>query len=288
MPMSEIDTLIDEYKNELTNGNITNDRLLQLINDPRFKQSEGYSSTSPLSDTNYSRLQAMQYFVSVIAHNMPADKVHTITERCIDLTATPSSPFMVEASLARAFYTYERAEHPQSANKHNLDGGIIKNKNITIPASTNTALSKDVDFFQKNIVVQGQFIKKKELGKKVHDLKNLCDNYYKHLEKAEAKGGAVSNKITVVKQMQAVFTDDGNDKDKLERFQALLTEENINTLTPQRNNSIFARFKESLMHIVTVGLVSKATKGTFTFWKSHGQAAVDQMKDIVDKTSLKR
>lgn len=43
------------------------------------------------------------------------------------------------------------------------------------------------------------------------------------------------------------------------------------------------RFLETILNIVTLGIYSKVTKGTFAFWKSHGQAMLEQVQEIGDK-----
>ncbi|MFT4058593.1 MAG: hypothetical protein QM652_03495 [Legionella sp.] len=50
-------------------------------------------------------------------------------------------------------------------------------------------------------------------------------------------------------------------------------------LTIQRS-SIGIKFLENVLHVLTLGCYSRITKGTFVFWKTHGELTVDAIQEI--------
>jgi hypothetical protein len=54
-------------------------------------------------------------------------------------------------------------------------------------------------------------------------------------------------------------------------------------LEDRRYDTMGAKFLENVLHVLTLGLYSKYSKGTFKFWKTHGQAVVDEITETAKK-----
>ncbi len=122
---------------------------------------------------------------------------------------------------------------------------------------------------------------------KVKVLLKLCEDYKKHLDKAastrkpdetiKAKLGVVTSMIETLKS-----TSYATDELKLRNVKVfLMATDNKDTLKHRRDSSRSARFFESVMHVLSGGAISKSTKGTFKFWKSHGESLADKAEKVL-------
>jgi VPS inhibitor protein E len=68
---------------------------------------------------------------------------------------------------------------------------------------------------------------------------------------------------------------------RLAQFKGELTEKNKKLLSDRRDSNWGAWFLEQVFHVLTFGVYSKLTKGTFQFWKSHGEAFVENEHELL-------
>jgi hypothetical protein len=61
----------------------------------------------------------------------------------------------------------------------------------------------------------------------------------------------------------------------------------LEVLKHQRSPSA-TKFLENIMNLLTLGIYSKVSKGTFAFWKSHGEAAGEQINNLVEEAQKSR
>lgn len=124
---------------------------------------------------------------------------------------------------------------------------------------------------------------------KVKKLIQLCKLYKKHLESSLSKSKKAIKKYKIVEAMHRILINsDIDDETKIENIKKILTEENKAILTSHRDSSIGEKFLEAVFHILTLGIYSKIDKGTFAFWKSHGEILVEDVTKAIDKPNLLR
>lgn len=94
------------------------------------------------------------------------------------------------------------------------------------------------------------------------------------------------SKYKLVQEMSALLTASGDatDEQRLAQFREKLTPENKSLLGDRRDSNWGLWFLEQIMHVLTLGVYSKVTKGTFQFWKSHGESFVDKENELLSNT----
>lgn len=84
-------------------------------------------------------------------------------------------------------------------------------------------------------------------------------------------------KYIIVHQLHSPLSEDNvDDQQKIKKFQEVLTEEYKETLKTHRTSKGIL-FLENVLHVLSAGLYSKLTKGTFQFWKSKGESFSEQV-----------
>ena len=109
------------------------DRLKEFLQETTFPASSGfnraYSSSIPVSDTNYSHVNAIQDFVLYVGPKLiEQDMLHTAVDRVMKASSdTSENMFMREASLAldKALLAYEIVHRPATAEAHFSAGGFV-------------------------------------------------------------------------------------------------------------------------------------------------------------------
>lgn len=109
---------------------------------------------------------------------------------------------------------------------------------------------------------------------KLKRLASLCEAYLKHLgNPSDAKGKA---KHALVTQMLMNLSNPTEDTStRIDKMSKLLTEEKKDLLKEHRSG---IKFLENVLNALSFGFYSKATKGTFSFWKSHGEVLTDNIE----------
>jgi hypothetical protein len=118
----------------------------------------------------------------------------------------------------------------------------------------------------------------------VEHLKKHLNEYKKHLAES---GQSAQQKIVIVNKMIAVM-DDKNIfyQDKLNEITKILNESVVPGITNKailsdHRDPIGLRILANIGHVLTLGIVSKLTKGTFAFWKAHGEVVAEEIEEAV-------
>lgn len=97
---------------------------------------------------------------------------------------------------------------------------------------------------------------------------------------------AALKKYQIVKTLNEALNTTGiSDQQKLSKFKTILTscdkqyKTNREYLTEHRDKG-FTRFLCNALHILSLGLYSRYSKGTFKFWQSHGESFVQNADHI--------
>lgn len=105
---------------------------------------------------------------------------------------------------------------------------------------------------------------------------------------------AALEKYQIVKTLQEALNTTGiSDQQKLGKFKTILTtsdrhyKTNREHLTEHRDKG-FTRFLSNVLHILSLGLYSKYSKGTFKFWQSHGESFVQNAEHIESQNTLSK
>jgi hypothetical protein len=69
---------------------------------------------------------------------------------------------------------------------------------------------------------------------------------------------------------------------KLEQFSEKLSASKVKL--SENSDSAGIQFLKNVLHILSLGIYSKATKGTFAFWKTHGEAFSDKAEEVQSST----
>ncbi len=129
--------------------------------------------------------------------------------------------------------------------------------------------------------------KNKKEADTVKQLLSLCETYIKHLPLNPEEKSIAYNKLAVVNSLRNALIEEDvsgakTNVERLKAFTRLLTPENKKIISAHRD-SAGIRFLAKVAHILTFGIISKLTKGTFAFWKSHGEAFSEQAEEITKK-----
>ncbi|KTD75199.1 hypothetical protein [Legionella waltersii] len=112
-------------------------------------------------------------------------------------------------------------------------------------------------------------------SEKISALINLCSDYKAHLERTQSSQH--HEKLTIMQKLEAILQDNKKKPDQRLSDFAKCFSENRSTLQEHRD-SISTRFIASILHVLSLGLYSKFTKGTFAFWRSHGDIVCDKLE----------
>ena len=93
----------------------------------------------------------------------------------------------------------------------------------------------------------------------------------------------LKKKHNAVVSLQETLKTKKDDKGKIEDFRATLSKER-ETLEKQRDSAA-KRFLKGVAHILSGGIVSKLSKGSFCFWKSHGKVFAEKVSGISSKAT---
>lgn len=93
----------------------------------------------------------------------------------------------------------------------------------------------------------------------------------------------------LVEQLLSKLTDDTGDRlNMVHTFLRLpLPNSNVtnqDVLAIRRNDSMAKVFLEGVLNVLTLGIYSKVSKGTFRFWQTHGEALGKQVQDEIRET----
>ncbi len=140
--------------------------------------------------------------------------------------------------------------------------------------------------FIKLVLAQEQHEKAQET-KTLTQLITLCENYKKHLHKPlhHNYSDLVNKKLIIVDSMLNALKSSTvpDSKIRIKNLEAILTKENKSILSCRRDSSEGAKFLEGILNILIICVYSKISKGTFAFWKSHGEAVVDKIEALSPK-----
>ncbi len=126
MPLQITDNLSREYGHKLINGSITNEELKKLMAayNTSFTRSTLYDAYNPITEENYSCLDAIKDFVLTIGPlltlNDSPDFLHSLVERLIAAAPEFTDPNLLfrDSSLEKSFLAYEMARYPELAETH--------------------------------------------------------------------------------------------------------------------------------------------------------------------------
>lgn len=118
----------------------------------------------------------------------------------------------------------------------------------------------------------------KELMNKYYVLENRPHsvNFHPELHLAIQKHNIVTSMLSKLTDKKV-----NSDEQHIVDMMAVLTPKAREILKERSDSSNGARFLESIFHVITLGIYSKLTKGTFAFWKSHGEALTDNVEERV-------
>lgn len=104
----------------------------------------------------------------------------------------------------------------------------------------------------------------------------------KHLAQCDVTLPLLVEKYRIVNSMMDKLIDPTvhSNEQKLHNFKSEMTDETKRVLSSRRDMNRGFQFLENIFHTLTLGIYSKLTKGTFQFWKSHGEALTDKLEDI--------
>ncbi|KTD59142.1 hypothetical protein [Legionella shakespearei] len=281
MPLSQTKILVNTYGRKLQDGSISDAEIDYLLQNDTFKKSEGYVDTSkPLSDSNFSKMDSIKDFVLTIAPTIPQDKLHDLTARLIARSPEgDKNTFMRGSSLEKAFLAYELLHYPATAEAH-FDSERVKKE---FPGANDIPNLKAV--ILEPIIA---FYRTAPPPAKLQNLIKLCSDYKSHLEssvgieKLKQSANEVPTLAQAKYQIVNQMLDKLNDKtlesaDRIKKMSEVLTPQNRETLKNRRDSSAGARFLENILHVLTLTLYSVFSKGTASFWKSHGEALTDNI-----------
>lgn len=118
-------------------------------------------------------------------------------------------------------------------------------------------------------------------------IKALCDAYQKHLGNSNTDVD-IMNKRWVVSSMKDVLNTEESSSTKIEKLRKILAHpDNKKTLIAHRS-SVATRFVQVILNILSLGFYSNITKGTFAFWKSHGEVLADNIDENINKKPGKK
>ncbi|HAU1296599.1 Dot/Icm T4SS effector VipE [Legionella pneumophila] len=278
MPLTQTQRLINTYGASLKNGTISNEELINLLDPNTFTKSEGYvDPNAPVSDSNHSKMDAIKDFVLTIGPTLDSEILHQLTSRMIELSPPGDrNTFMRGSSLEKAFLAFEMAHYPTKAEEH-FNSTRVR---------TEFPGENDIDNLKAVILnpIIAFFQSPPGTDEKLEKLIKLCTDYKEHLKPSltDDANNLVNKKHAIVTNMLAALTDSTapNSTTKIKNMEQILTEENKATLQDRRDSFSGARFLESILHIISLGIYSKLTKGTFKFWKSHGEALSDNIEEV--------
>ncbi|MBN9227825.1 MULTISPECIES: hypothetical protein [Legionella] len=97
----------------------------------------------------------------------------------------------------------------------------------------------------------------------------------------------VLNKYKIVNQMKDALNNPSvPDEDlRIKACTNVLTEKNKDTLRERRDSNKGVQFLENVLHVLSLGIYSKVTKGTFKFWQSHGEALSENIEEVSKEES---
>lgn len=274
MPLHQTNALIERYATKLIDGTFTTQELQKLLSSSTFGKSAGYADPNkPVSDSNFNQWNGIIDFVATIGPNIPADTLHQITEQLIRLAPDRGeNTFMRNSTLEKAFLAYEMAYYPNNAQSHFYSDRMVR----SFPNENDIANLKRV------ILQPGVALFESSIDAKLEALIKQCQDYKTHLEHAlknprNKQLEPINNKLHIVNQLIGALENTNVNKiTRIHDMKEVLTVENRATLNKHRDSS---RFLETVLNILSIGLYSKFSKGTFAFWKSHGEAMVDKLDE---------
>ena len=199
---------------------------------------------------------------------------------------------MRNSTLEKAFLAYEMVHYSDLAKSHFTHPRIteafnpsgIENLKAVI-LNPLIQLYKNPPQIEANEIIEQKAgavktIKQSTPEEKLQNLTTLCLNYLKHLDNPDGSKGKA--KHTLATQMLLALSKPNEDAPtRIDKMEKLLTAENKNLLKDHRSGTTFL---ENVLHVLSLGFYSKATKGTFAFWKSHGEVLTDNIeKEIKNK-----
>ncbi len=286
MALQKSIALLKQYV-AIKDGIINDEDVQQLLIPGHFTASGGnFSSKKPVDDSNHQRLDVMRDFVKNIGVFLTAETLHQLTDRLIALAPKCSkNNFMRSETIEKYFLAYEMARQPELAEQH-FNSERMKEEfpgDNDIQKLKIVMLQINIEFFQDQTPQLKQLVK-------------LCVEYQQHLKKStgefdkeyiarddlKAQPPHVNlalKKYNIVQEMMDKLKDVKFDSaQRIKNMSDLLSTENKQCLQGHRNSSFGARFLENLLHIITLGIYSKASKNSFAFWKSHGEVFCDTIE----------
>lgn len=307
MPLSQTKILVNLYGPKLRDGSITDAEIDHLLKHDTFKKSEGFVDPSkPLSDSNFSKMDSIKDFVLTVAPSIPQDKLHDLTARLIARSPEgEKNTFMRGSTLEKAFLAYELLHYPATAETH-FNSERVKKEfpgANDIPNLKAVILKPIIDFYRSAPPPTSGVNSVPAVKEKLSNIKDearakpdatllnlirLCSDYKAHLESSVGidKLKQSNNEIPTLAQKKYQITNQMlaklNDKtmestDRIKKMDEVLTPQNRETLKDRRDSSAGARFLENVLHILTLTLYSVFSKGTASFWKSHGEVLTDNI-----------
>lgn len=113
---------------------------------------------------------------------------------------------------------------------------------------------------------------------------NVSDKYRweeQHSSEKHPELTTALKKYRIVDNMRKQLTDEktADPGQRIENMTKVLTPKNQEILKSRRDSSSGMKFLEKVFNILTLGVYSKISKGTFAFWKSHGEAFAQKVSD---------
>lgn len=150
------------------------------------------------------------------------------------------------------------------------------NKNFKVPA--------EIDYAKHQFVATQSADNDQNRRKYVVAAIALCDEYLKHLRSRYDHQTHTIDKINAVQAMRAALSN-SNVKSDLERLkQAYKIHNEHQELWKKHRDPLGLLIIKFIGHILTLGIVSKINKGTFSFWKPHSQVLSENLKSIFNQS----
>jgi hypothetical protein len=92
----------------------------------------------------------------------------------------------------------------------------------------------------------------------------------------------VIEKYKIATQMKVALNNEKypDENSRIEACIDVLTPKNKDVLKERRDSNKGVQFLENVLHVLSLGIYSKFTKGTFKFWQAHGEAFDENVNNI--------
>lgn len=210
----------------------------------QLRQAMGVSATTELNTEKQTKLSTT---ARKITNNQPSSLINNPSNSNVLTSDTYYSGFKNNSNLT----TFSASKKSQRYYQYS-----------SVASSTTTSINYDL------------IVKK---------LSDMCKKYKKHLDSCSSSytDKNLQDKKAIIDNLIDLLDSSGYTSEvKFTSFKTKVSDVKYATkLKPRRDASENSKYLEYLFHIITLGFYSKYTKGTFAFWKSHGEALVDEMEN---------